>query len=56
MGKEERSTGEGASELSERESILEELIEINKESEQRAGEDNYAKTFWKMKTRQRQMK
>ena len=42
-GKEERSTGGGGSELSEGESILEELIEINNESEQRAAEDNYAK-------------
>ena len=43
MGKEERATGGGGSELSEWESILEELIEINEESEQRAAEENHAK-------------
>ena len=43
MGKEERATGGGGSELSEWESILEELIEINEESEPRAAEENHAK-------------
>ena len=36
MGQEERSTGGGGSELDESESILEDLIDINEESEQRA--------------------
>ena len=43
MGQEERLTGGGGSELDELESILEELIEINEESEQRAEDENNAK-------------
>ncbi len=43
MGKEERSTGGGGSELNECESILEELIQINEESEQKAADESNAK-------------
>ena len=43
MGQEERSTGGGGSELDESESILEDLIEINEESEQRAEDESNAK-------------
>ena len=43
MGQEERSTGGGGSELDESESMLEDLIEVNEESEQRAEEKNNPK-------------
>jgi hypothetical protein len=43
MGKEERSTGGGGSELNECENILEELIQINEESEQKAADESNAK-------------
>ena len=39
MAKEERSTGGGGEELSELESILEELIEIGEDTDQRAKEE-----------------
>ena len=43
MGQEERSTGGEGSALDESESILEALIEINEESEQRAEDESNAK-------------